>query len=217
MRTTRNNSDSPEEDQKNGMEKFDPNFYAQPIAFNYSYNFYSEITEPEKYTSLIRALRNAQPNDVISLHFACDGGRLDTMQIILSAMIASQAHIVGHLESHAASAAALLLLSCNEFQISNGSWMMFHNFSGLLGGKQHEIVANLANVTESFYKILESVSKSKKFLSDKELDDIKNGRDLYLNNSEVYSRLTVDEDDIPVKPKKSIPVKPKKPRRKKSS
>lgn len=145
------------------------------------------ITDPKYYTEVIHRLRTAQPQDIISLHLSCPGGRLDTGVQIINAMKDSEARIVAVLSSKAYSLGTLIFLAADEFQIHDNCTFMIHNYSGGTAGKGNEQVAEL-NATVKWFKKL-----AKKyyipFLSKKELKKVLNGHDMWMDSDEVKVRL----------------------------
>lgn len=161
----------------------------QPIANVIEYRFYDEIGEPRKYINLIRRLGAASENDLVNLHFICDGGRIDAMQGIITAIRRTRAHVVGHLDSHAASAASIIFLSCKAWNLSKESYMMFHDFNGGLFGKGHEMNSQLKHYIDNFRVVMDEICFP--FFSKPEISSICSGQDKWIGSEEIIRRLNV--------------------------
>lgn len=145
------------------------------------------IEEPVKYTDMIHQIRSAQPSDVVHIHLNTPGGSVATGVQIISAMRASPAHIITHLESEACSMGALLFLSADEMIVYDDSILMFHNYSGGIVGKGHEIKASVDATSKWYSKLIRNVCIP--FLTEDELTRIFEGADLYMLSDEVEARL----------------------------
>lgn len=165
-------------------------FFQNQIAANHlEYRFYDEIGDPKKYINLIRKLQNTTENDTVNFHFCCDGGRMDAMMCILSAIRRSPATIIGHLDSHAASAASIIFLSCDRWMLTTESSLMLHDFSGGLIGKGNEMSSQLTHYISNFKILMNNVCTP--FVSSREIDQICSGTDMWFNNTEITRRLTI--------------------------
>lgn len=184
----RNNTDDDEQDVELNDEQ-DIFMNVQPVANIIEYRFYDDIMEPEKYIPLIRRLGNASPNDVVHLHFVCDGGRMDAMQAIINAIRRTPANVIGFLDSHTASAASMIYLSCDAWSFNKESYMMFHDFNGGLFGKGHEMNSQLTHYVDNFKVIMDELCFP--FFSKQEISQICNGQDRWLNSDEIGKRLKV--------------------------
>lgn len=153
-----------------------------------SHIYLSEIIgDPRYYTEVIHRLRTAQPQDIISLHLNCAGGRLDTGVQIINAMKDSEARIVAVLDSKAFSLGTLMFLAADEFQIHDNCMFMIHNYSGGTAGKGNEQVAELKATVKWFKKLAKKYYIP--FLSKKELNQVLNGKDMWMDSDEVKKRL----------------------------
>jgi ATP-dependent Clp protease protease subunit len=181
-------TDDDEDVEKNtSFDNGDPFLVSDQRGQHIRYDFYDEITEPKRYLNLIRKLERATEHDLVELHFVCDGGRMDSMQAIMTAIKRCPARITGHLDSHAASAASLLFLCCDNWMITPTSYLMFHDFSGGLIGKGNEMTSQLSHYVNNFRMIMDQVCHP--FLTKKEIDEIGRGKDLWLDATQLAKRL----------------------------
>lgn len=187
----KNNTEDDDGDLENIINGNDNDIFynEQPIAHLREYWFYDDIGEPKKYLNLIRKLISADANDQFDLHFCCDGGRMDSMQTIISAIRRCRGRVVGHLDSHAASAGSLIFLSCDNWNLTKESYLMFHDFSGGLFGKGNEMTSQLTHYVKNFEVAMNQICYP--FFNKAEIKDICGGKDRWVSDEELQKRLTV--------------------------
>jgi ATP-dependent protease ClpP protease subunit len=177
-----------EEEEVEEKERRPYSFYQQKlIARQLHYYLSGPIEDPSKYTEMIHQIRTAGQNDVINIHLNTPGGLVSTGVQLISAMRASQGHIVTHLEGEACSMGALLFLTADEMVVYDDSILMFHNYSGGAHGKGHEILSMVDATNRWYTKLTRTVCTP--FLADDELDRIFDGADLWMLSDEVEDRL----------------------------
>ena len=214
-----------EEEEEHEKEPKPYNHYEQKmVARQLHYYLSGPIEEPSKYTEMIHKIRTASQNDVVHIHLNTPGGLVSTGVQLISAMRASQGHIVTHLEGEACSMGALLFLTADEMVVYDDSLLMFHNYSGGAFGKGHELTASVDASNRWFTKLARTVCTP--FLTEAELDKIMDGADLWMLSDEVEARLKKmakklaaeikEEDDKIVATKTKKVAKKKKVLKKKS-
>lgn len=149
--------------------------------------FSDEFKEPELYTDVVHRLNTAGEHDVIYMHLNTPGGRLDTGVQLINAIANTQAKVVTLLESEAHSLGTLIFLSGDEMVINEHCMMMFHNYSGGVGGKGHEQIAHLAAETKRMSSLMHDICVP--FLSIEEVQRIINGEDIWLASPEIRTRM----------------------------
>jgi hypothetical protein len=116
------------------------------------------------------------------------------------------------------SAATMIFLSADQFEVSEHSMFMFHNYSGGVMGKGGEMLDQLQHERIWSEKLLRNIYQD--FLNEEEIGSMLNNRDLWMDGEEVVKRLegkkaameakqqAEDADDIiEVSLKKSTPRK----------
>ena len=136
---------------------------------------------------MIHQIRTAGQNDVVNIHLNTPGGLVSTGVQIISAMRASQGHVVTHLEGEACSMGALLFLVADEMVVYDDSLIMFHNYSGYAHGKGHEITASIEATNKWYSKLARTICTP--FLTASELNKIFDGADMWMLSDEVETRL----------------------------
>jgi len=164
------------------------NFYEQKVVVRQQHYYISGvIEEPPKYTEMIHRIRTAGPNDTVHIHLNTPGGLVSTGVQIISAMRASQGHVVTHLEGEACSMGALLFLTADEMVVYDDSLLMFHNYSGAAFGKGHELTSTVEATNKWYTKLAKTVCTP--FLTDPEMKKIFDGADMWMLSDEVETRL----------------------------
>lgn len=145
-----------------------------------------QINEPFTYNELCHRLRTAPEGTTTTLHINTPGGIIDSALMIIDAIKQTKAKVVAHLTGTVASAGTIISLACDELILGDHLTFMIHNYSGGLVGKGHEMKAHQEfvdkNLNEAFMNFYIG------FLSTKEMAEIIDGRDLWLNKDQVASR-----------------------------
>lgn len=163
-------------------------YFEQRIVHKvHHYYLISDITEQTNYVEMIHHILTAPPDEEIHIHINTVGGDLSTATHIVNAMLASQAYIVCHLEANAFSAGAMIFLAGREWVVHEHVMMMLHNYTGQTFGKENEILAHMDGQqkwNKAFTKALYIP-----FLSEEEYNDVIDGKDLWLQSSDIRKRL----------------------------
>jgi ATP-dependent Clp protease protease subunit len=193
-----------------------PDFYEYDASTVYEYYLSDQIVDPDEYTEMIHTIRNCKSTDFIVIHINCPGGNLLTTVQILHAMSECQGRIVASVEGACISAATLIFLAADEYVINEHSMFLFHNYSGGTVGKGGEMYHSVIYERKWSEDLLRSSYSG--FLTNDEITDLLNDKDIWMSASEVASRIEeaekkTKEDKEPEKEEK----KPKRPRQKQKS
>lgn len=147
------------------------------------------LDKPEEYIEWFDHIRNATSTDVIVLHINCFGGDLYTAIQFIRVMNECEGFIVASIEGACMSAATMIFLQANEVEISKHSVFMFHNYSGGTIGKGGEMIDQLTYERSWSENLLQDVYAD--FLTQKEIESMLNGKDLWMNSDEVLHRMAL--------------------------
>ena len=154
-----------------------------------------DIDEPSFYNQLCHSLYCADESDTFYLHINTPGGMLDTTFMLLDAMRNSKAHIIGHLTGTVASAGTIIALTCDELICSDDLSWMSHYYSSMIGGKGNEIKARQEfterTTSATFRRIHEG------FFTKKEIQEMIEGKDFWLDETEVRERWARKQSTVP--------------------
>lgn len=146
-----------------------------------------EIMDPSQYNKLFHKLYNANEYDEFLLIINSLGGILDSAFMIVDAIKNSKAKVTCRLSGTVASAATIIALSCDELEASSSLSFMIHNYSASgVQGKGHEMKARQNFIDREINRSFEEFYAG--FLTKEEIEDVIEGKDIWLNNEEVQER-----------------------------
>lgn len=146
-----------------------------------------EVSAPDTYNELVYRLRTASESDVFTLHLNTPGGYIDSALMIIDAIKASKATVNAHIAGTVASAGTVITLACKDVSVAPHTAFMIHNYSSGMQGKGHEMKAYQTFADKNLNAAFAEMYKG--FLTDVEMTDIIDGKDLWLNKEEVEERL----------------------------
>jgi ATP-dependent Clp protease protease subunit len=195
-----------EENKLESIFKDDSKKPRQPKILGQLYTFYlvGEITTPNDYVDWFEIIRNATENDIVKIHINSPGGNLFTAVQLMRVMAESQANILTSVEGACMSAATMVFLSGDGFEISEHSMFMFHNYSGGTIGKGGEMYDNIMYERKWSDKFMRSIYDG--FLTDLEIKSMLENKDIWMEPEEVFKRLNKRGEEIM---KASAPKKPR--------
>lgn len=167
------------------------------------YDFYlnGSIGSPDEYTEWFQEIRSASENDIVIIHINSMGGDLLTAIQFMRVFQETRATIVCSVEGACFSAATVIFLAARQFEVSNHSIFMFHNYSSFVDGKGGELYDHVMHGQKWSSNLWHSVYKD--FFNDEEIKQMIDGKDFWMDGEEVIKRLK----------KRVAANKPKKPKR----
>lgn len=199
--------------------------YTQIVNTNiHHFYFYGEIEDNmDRYSDFINIVKTSSENDVIYIYVNSEGGSMRMALQIVNSMRASNARIITCLDGEAMSAATMIFLAGEEYVVNPNCTFMIHTYSGGMRGKGNELLSQLEHVHANVKKVLRNFYS--KILTDDELEQVSNGRDIWMDSDELIERLdkgngNVNSDELelnfPVDNTVSDPVESKKKTAKKN-
>lgn len=146
----------------------------------------SDIDSPNNYDELCYLLETATERNTIWIHLNTNGGYIDSAFKIIASIKRSKAKVKARLTGTVASAGTIIALSCEDLIVEDFTSFMVHNYSGGTQGKGHEIVDYINFSDRSLRTTFKAIYEG--FLTDKELDEILKGKDLWLDAAETRQR-----------------------------
>lgn len=162
------------------------NFFTKVMARQHSFYLSGEVKEPEEYIEWFDTIRNAGPDDDVIIHINSMGGNLDTALQFIRVLGETQACVTTSIEGSCMSAATMIFLQGQNFQISPFSLVMCHNYSGGAFGKGGEIYDNIVYERNWSKDFLHEVYKD--FLTEAEINSMLDNKDLWLTHKDVEER-----------------------------
>jgi ATP-dependent protease ClpP protease subunit len=180
---------------------------------NYTVPIDGPFREPSFYRGVINMLMNASEQDTVAFMINSDGGQLSSLLSLLEGINMTKANTVALVVGSASSAASMFALHCNEVYVGDNATFLCHNISYGTGGKGSDVLAHVQHTTSSASKLLRKTYKN--FLSEIEITDMINGKEIYMESDEIVERLQQREElfqaeqEAGVKPKRKAPAKSK--------
>jgi len=110
--------------------------------------------------------------------------------------------VVCSVEGMCMSAATLVFLSADMFEVTPHSMFMFHNYSGGTIGKGGEMIDQIRHERKWSERLLREVYKD--FLSEAEITSILDNRDIWMDGEEVITRIKLKIDKMNMEADKVI-------------
>jgi ATP-dependent protease ClpP protease subunit len=184
-------------------------FINKPVAALHTFYLSGTIGEPNEYISWFEVMRNAGENDIIQIHINSYGGDLFTAIQFLRAIADSPAHVVCSVEGACMSAATMVFLCADSFEVSEHSIFMFHNYSGGTMGKGGEMIDQLMHERKWSQHLLNRIYKD--FLTEDEVASVLDNRDSWMDGELRQEKFEKEVKAHAKVPRKTPAVKPAKP------
>lgn len=164
-----------------------PDSFSSDYGCVREYYLSDEIGPPSEYISWFHEIRNCRETDAIKIHINCPGGNLFTTIQFLQALQETEAHIIVSVEGACMSAATLIFLVADEYMITNHSMFLFHNYSAGTVGKGGEMYHGIVHERKWSTGLFRDMYTD--FLTDGEIADMANDKDIWLDANQVLERL----------------------------
>jgi ATP-dependent protease ClpP protease subunit len=161
--------------------------YAKPLAFEFTYYLSDIVQDSHEYHEFLQLLDTATENDTIRIIINNYGGEAGTCVQIVNTIRECKGHVIGVLAGEACSAAGIIFMACHSQEVGQHTMLMIHQAIGGNYGKLSDapsrIQAELARTKSLYNDVFEF------FLTQEEIDAVLEGKDFWLNDPEIISRL----------------------------
>lgn len=161
--------------------------FSKPIASLHEFYINGVIKEPEEYVEVFDTIRHAGENDIVKVYINSYGGDLYTAIQFLRVLSDTQATTIASVEGACMSAATMIFMGCNNYEVTPHSVFMFHNYSGGAFGKGGEMIDQLIHERKWSEKLLADVYNG--FLSESEIKAMLDNKDIWMDGEEVVKRI----------------------------
>jgi ATP-dependent protease ClpP protease subunit len=148
-----------------------------------------EIEEPQEYIDWFDIIRNARATDTIKIYINSCGGDLYTALQFLRVLSETQAHVITSVEGACMSAATMIFLHGDEFEVTPHSLFMFHNYSAGVFGKGGEMFDQLQFERAWSENFLREVYHD--FLTPDEIKSMLDNKDIWMTSEQVLARIDI--------------------------
>ena len=162
-------------------------FIKQKVATQYTVTIDEAFTEPSYYRGVVSMLMGASEEDTVIFLINSPGGRLSGLLTLLEGVNMTDATTLAVLVGECSSAASMFALHCDQVFVSENATMLCHNVSYGTNGKGSDVLAHVNHVAKTSEKLLRSTYLN--FLSEKEVLELLNGQEIYLDSDEIKARL----------------------------
>lgn len=147
------------------------------------------IEDASEYVEWFNSIRHAEQNDVVKIYINSPGGDLYTAIQFMRILRDTQATVIASVEGECNSAATIIFLAADKFEVTQHSSFMFHNYSGATFGKGGEMIDQLVHERKWSEVLFKDVYAD--FLSPQEIADILNSKDIWMDAQTVVDRIEV--------------------------
>lgn len=163
------------------------NRFSKSVSHLYEFYLSGPVLDAEEYIDWFDTIRNANKTDQVRIYINSPGGDLYTTLQFLRVMGESDAHITCSVEGACMSAATMIFLHGDAFEITPHSLFMFHNYSAGTFGKGGEMYDQLHFERKWSKSFMQEVYRD--FLSEAEIDSMLDNKDIWMTSEEVATRL----------------------------
>lgn len=163
----------------------------QGVPFATKYDLYltnDVILEGKDYNNFITLCSQLGEHDVVNLTISCFGGRVSTAALLCSAIENSKATFIAHLNGVVWSAATQVALACDGWVVGDLVEWGMHSIQGGTGYDELQKVITRAATLEKLNNVWDNKYYID-FLSEQELQLIKNGAEITMFKPELEERL----------------------------
>lgn len=132
-------------------------------------------------------LRSAQEGDLVRVYISSHGGNLNSALMFRNCILDCRAEVIGIIEAEAYSAGSLIALSCPSIEVKPYATMMCHSASFGSGGSVQNVRDHVEFTGKHAEDLMEEVYAD--FLTQEEFEDMRRGREIWLNYQEIGERL----------------------------
>jgi ATP-dependent protease ClpP protease subunit len=164
-----------------------------------------DITSPSNYRDVIHCLATCSENDSVNLLVNSSGGRTDSIWQIIEAMKGCRGEVSVTVIGAAYSAASMLACMAPECYIADSAEFMLHTAHYGSIGTVPNVKGQTDFATRQINRLLDQAYTG--FLTDKELSELKNGKEYWFDAEEAGKRMVrryryLSNLSKPYKPKK---------------
>ena len=152
-----------------------------------------EIREPSYYRQVVQGIENLSEGDQLTFNIASPGGRLDGLEVVLSAIKNTDVVVIANIAGSCHSAASILALNCDVIYVSPHASMLVHFVSfGSVGASNHVLkqAEHTKKVSEKLFR-----ETYEYFLTEEEIEKcIEDDYQLWLTSEDILERLTIRQE-----------------------
>ena len=159
----------------------------------YDFLIHGAIKDIGQYDDLVFSLREAVEGDIVQISLSSEGGALTVSEFIVNEISRSDATVVVVVDSECASAATSWLLAADQAIVDPNASFLFHEASY---GPGINTASNIEDAVEHSKELIDRWLNRHYtgFLTDEEIQKLRQGKQLYMFGDEVVERLKNREE-----------------------
>ena len=161
--------------------------YSKPLSTVYEFYLTGDIESPDNYIDWFDTIRHASEHDAIKIYINSYGGDLFTAIQFLRVLAETPATKVVSVEGACMSAATMIFMCADSFEVTPHSVFMFHNYSGGAIGKGGEMIDQLLHERKWSENLLKNIYEG--FMTDSEIKAMLDNKDIWMDGEEVVKRI----------------------------
>jgi len=161
----------------------------EPKASSHVHEFYisGTLDSPENYIEWFDTIRHCKPEDTVKIYINSYGGDMFTGIQFMRVLAETEALVICSVEGACMSAATMIFLCADQFEVTPHSMFMFHNYSGGTMGKGGEMYGQIQHERKWSEQLLKEIYED--FLSPQEIQSLLDNKDLWMDVDEVVLRM----------------------------
>lgn len=169
--------------------KQDERCFSKQLVNIHEFYLCGEIESSENYIQWFDTIRHSSESDVIKIYINSYGGDLFTAIQFMRVLKETDATIIISVEGACMSAATMIFLCGDSFEISEHCMLMFHNYHGGTVGSGGSMFDQLKHERIWSEKLLREIYKD--FLTEEEIRSMLDNKDVWMDGEEVIKRLEI--------------------------
>lgn len=161
--------------------------YTRPLSSMYEFYLTGDIESAENYIDWFDIIRHANEHDVIKIYINSYGGDLFTAIQFMRCLTETPATKIISVEGACMSAATMIFMCADSFEVTPHSVFMFHNYSGGAIGKGGEMIDQLMHERKWSEGLLREIYAD--FMRDDEIISMLDNKDIWMDGEEVVKRI----------------------------
>lgn len=188
------------------MQKTSIETYSKSLSTIHEFYLTGDIKSAENYIDWFDTIRHASEHDAIKIYINSYGGDLFTAIQFLRVLGETPATKIISVEGACMSAATMIFMCADSYEVTPHSVFMFHNYSGGTIGKGGEMIDQLLHERKWSENLLRDIYED--FMTDDEIKSILDNKDIWMDGEEVVKRINARAETKERKAKKTLEKKP---------
>lgn len=161
--------------------------YNKPLSTMHEFYLTGDIESAENYIDWFDVIRHAGEHDIIKIYINSYGGDLFTAIQFLRVLAETPATKIVSVEGACMSAATMIFMCADNFEVTPHSVFMFHNYSGGTIGKGGEMIDQLLHERKWSENLLKNIYED--FMTEDEIKAMLDNKDIWMDGEEVVKRI----------------------------